>query len=115
VLERTIANFRLASDQIKLATIEVRRSPWRLLYSPTDKELATDQIYDAARSFSLAADALNSTADSLQAVLDRYGNQVKAEDPNFKLMLDNLRQTFEKFSQAENKFWEALKHTPTGN
>ena len=108
VLERTIANARLVSDQLKLAAIEIRRSPWRLMYTPTIEELESDNIYDAARSFATAADSLNATADSLQAVLDRYGTQVKADDPNFKLMLDALRQTFEKFAQAEKQFFNAL-------
>ncbi len=30
VLEQTLANLRLTSDQLKLAAIEIRRSPWRL-------------------------------------------------------------------------------------
>jgi ABC-type transporter Mla subunit MlaD len=114
VLERAIANARLVSDQLKLAAIEIRRSPWRLMYSPTNQELESDNIYDAARSFATAADALNSTADSLQAVLDRYGSRVQADDPNFKLMLDALRQTFEKFAQAEKQFFNALGHHGSG-
>lgn len=108
VLERAIANARLVSDQLKLAAIEIRRSPWRLMYTPTTEELESDNIYDAARSFATAADSLNATADSLQSVLDRYGSQVKADDPNFKLMLDALRQTFEKFAKAEQQFFNAL-------
>ncbi len=108
VLERTIANARLTSDQLKLASIEIRRSPWRLLYTPSAKELDSDNLYDAARSFALAAGSLNSTADSMQSMLDRYGTTLNAADPNVKLMLDNLHQTLEKFTEAESKFWKAL-------
>ena len=108
VLERTIANARLISDQLKLASIEIRRSPWRLLYKPTDKELDTDNIYGAARSFALAAGTLDSTAESLRVLLERYGDKLDAKDQNVQLMLDNLHETFEKFDKAENQFWQAL-------
>jgi ABC-type transporter Mla subunit MlaD len=108
VLERTIANARLTSDQLKLAAIEVRRAPWRLLYTPTEKEMESDKLYDAARSFALAAGSLNSTADSMQAMLDHFGATLNPQDANLKLMLESLKQTFEKFNDAENKFWKAL-------
>lgn len=109
VLERSMANMRLTSDQLKLAAIEVRRSPWRLLYKPTDQELESDNIYDAARSFALAAGALESTAGSLQTIMQQHGDKIAATDPNLKLMLDNLHQTFEKFMEAETRFWDAMQ------
>jgi len=109
VLERTIANARLTSDQLKLAAIEIRRSPWRLLYKPTDRELETDNIYDAARSFALAASSLESTAESLEAMLKLNDGQLQKDDSNLKQVLDNLHQTFEKFGKAEQRFWEAVE------
>jgi hypothetical protein len=108
VLERMIANMRLTSDQLKLAAIEIRRSPWRLLYKPTDEELETDNLYDAARSFALAAGSLESTAESLKAMVDKQDGAVPTDDANLKLMLDNLHKTFEQFAEAEDKFWDAL-------
>lgn len=111
VLERTIANARIVSDQLKLTAIEVRRAPWRLLYQPSDDELDTDNLYDAARSFALAASSLNATADSLQAIVNRQGS-LEDEDDNVQRMLDNLHQVFDKFDDAENKFWQALDEMP---
>jgi len=108
VIERMIANMRLTSDQLKLAAIEIRRSPWRLLYTPTDKELETDNLYDAARSFALAAGSLETTAESLKALVDKRGETIPTDDANLNLMLDNLRKTFEHFAEAEDKFWDAL-------
>ncbi|MEX2671197.1 MAG: hypothetical protein WD294_03690 [Phycisphaeraceae bacterium] len=112
VLERTIANARIVSDQLKLTAVEVRRAPWRLLYEPTDEELNTDNVYDAARSFALAASTLNATADSLQAIVDRRGT-LDQDDANVQLILENLQRVFEKFDDAENKFWEALDEMPS--
>jgi len=114
VIERMIANMRLTSDQLKLAAIEVRRSPWRLLYKPTDEELETDNLYDAARSFALAAGSLESTAESLKALVDKQDGTVPTDDANLKLMLDNLHKTFEQFAEAEDKFWDALDRKVDG-
>jgi ABC-type transporter Mla subunit MlaD len=114
VLERMIANMRLTSDQLKLAAIEIRRSPWRLLYKPTDQELETDNLYDAARSFALAAGSLESTADSLKAMVNKQGGAIPTDDANLKLMLDNLHKTFEQFAEAEDKFWDALDRKVDG-
>ena len=108
VLERTIANARIVSDQLKLAAIEIRRSPWRLLYKPTDKELETDNLYDAARSFALAASTLDSTSESLRVMLEQHKDRIGQDDPDLQLMLDNLHQTFDKFIEAERAFWDAL-------
>ncbi len=108
VLERFFANGQLMSAQLKLAAIEVRRSPWRLLYSPDEKELETDNLYDAARSFALAASTLDAAADSLRTMT--------AKDPNnaaqIKRMLDDLEKLYVKYKDAENHFWQALKDRP---
>ncbi len=109
VLEKMIANMRLTSDQLKLAAIEVRRAPWRLLYKPTNQELETENLYDAARSFALAAGTLDATADSLNALVQRQGDHIDADDENLKLMLDKLHQSFEQFTDAEQQFWQALQ------
>jgi len=109
VLERTIANARLVSDQLKLAAIEVRRAPWRLLHKPDQQELETDNLYDAARSFALAASALDSTTSSLEALMEQHAQKLDENDPNLKAMLDNLHQTFEQLSEAERTFWEQME------
>ncbi|MBI1367331.1 MAG: hypothetical protein GC162_01615 [Planctomycetes bacterium] len=111
-LERTVANMRITSDQLKLAAIEVRRSPWRLLYKPTEKELETDNMYDAARSFALAAASLNETADALTALVKESNGALAPNDENLTHILDNLRATFEKYSKAEKLFWDAVDGKP---
>ncbi len=105
VLERALANAQLTTDQLKLAAIEVRRSPWRLLYKPGEDELETDNLYDAARSFAQAAGALDATVMSLQAILaDPSGDHEQIQE-----MLDHLEALFSKFEQTERVFWDSLK------
>jgi ABC-type transporter Mla subunit MlaD len=109
ILERAIANAELTTDQLKLAAVEVRRSPWRLLYKPGEKELETDNLYDAARSFALAAGSLDSAATALQAVSKDHENP-----EHLRRLLDHLDARFESFEQAEKAFWHALKNRRPG-
>ena len=108
VLERFLANLQLSSDQLKLAAIEVRRSPWRLMYEPDDKELATDNLYDAARSFAMAASQLDTTAQSLQAATDNRN----VDSSQVEKILNHLNLVFSKFKEAETSFWKAIKVEP---
>lgn len=105
VFERLLANGQLMTAQLKLAAIEVRRSPWRLLYTPGDNEIAADNIYDAARSFAQAASTLDAAARSLQAVAEKEPDN-KAQ---LKRMLDDLEKLFGKYKLAEEEFWKALQ------
>lgn len=105
VLERMMANFQLTSDQLKLAAIEIRRSPWRLLYKPSDEELNTDNLYDAARSFALAAGTLDAASKSLQTV----SRQQPADKEQIAKMLDHLEALFKRYETAEEAFWKALQ------
>lgn len=105
VLERTLANAQLMSDQLKLLAIELRRTPWRLLHAPTEEELDTDQLYDAARSFALAAGALDSASANLKAV----ASQPDASGETVGGMVEHLAALFEKFKEAEKTFWEQLR------
>ncbi len=108
VLERAFANAGLTTAQLKLAAIEVRRSPWRLLYSPGDAELESDNLYDAARSFALAAATLDSAAQGLRAVAEKEpGNKEQLQR-----MLGDLEKLFGKYKEAEDEFWKALKARP---
>ena len=105
VLERTLANAQLASDQLKLATIEIRRSPWRLLYVPKDEELETDNLYDAARAFALAAGTLDSASSELRAVVEKSPNN-KSE---IERQIKHLELLFERFEESEKRFRAALE------
>lgn len=112
VVERALANVRLAADQLKLAMIEVRRSPWRIAYSPSREEIREEGIYDASRSFALAASTLESAAESMRVMLERQGGQIDPKDESVRLMLENLQKSFEKYSEVEQAFWDAIDDEP---
>ncbi len=105
VIERALANLQLTADQLKMASIEIRRSPWRLLYSPTEEELETDNLYDAARSFAIAAGALQAASTSLNA----YAQARPEDEAGIKAKIEHLEQLFKRFKETEDQFWRQLE------
>jgi len=70
------------------------------------KGTATTESYPLGLNGALPS--VESTAESLRAVARRQAAGDAADRANLKLMLDNLHQTFEKFTKAEDQFWDAL-------
>jgi ABC-type transporter Mla subunit MlaD len=105
MLERMIANLRLASDNMKLAAIEIRRAPWRLLYKPEEQEVDTENLYSSARSFLLAADSVETTVATLKRILEAAG---PVKDQELQRTVDKLKLSVEKFTEAEQQFFDAL-------
>jgi len=104
---RTIlANARLASDQLKLTTTEVRAAPWKLLNVPTGrKDLENEVLFDAARLYAQAASDLKATAASLEALSDPKGAGPGAVDrASAAELAKQLDAAFSKYQEAEQRF-----------
>src|SRR4051812_38151272 len=61
-----IASLKTTSDNLKGASAEIRRSPWRILYKPAPGELENMTLFDAARQFSDGANNVNDAALALR-------------------------------------------------
>ena len=107
-IRASLANFRLASDQLRDTLIEVRRSPWRLLYRPDTRELEYELLYDAARSYAGAVTNLRGAAESLEAV---SASDTPDRDEVATLMSE-VEQAFERYREAEEFFLEQLIEAP---
>ncbi|MSR45113.1 MAG: hypothetical protein EXS15_07155 [Phycisphaerales bacterium] len=70
-IAESISNIRTASGQLKLASIEIRRSPWKILYQPNSDQIAHENLYESARSFAMAAGDLRAAGDALRIVIER--------------------------------------------
>lgn len=101
-LRRAMANARLASDQLKLATIEIRRSPWRLLYQPTKKELETELIYGAAEAYAQAVSDLRAASETLSVSASRTG--VATDAARLEELTRELDAAFDRYKVAEEEF-----------
>lgn len=101
------ANARLSSDQLKLLMTEVRRNPWRLLYTPGKKEVEQELLFDASRNYASAVSDLRGVSASLEAAA-----AASANDPAAQQRLNELRSqvsgSYEKYKQAEDAFLKML-------
>jgi ABC-type transporter Mla subunit MlaD len=107
-VRETLANARLASQQLKLTMIEVRRSPWKVLYRPSPSELEHELLYEAARSFAVAASDLKASSDAMNRVLARHGDQLLEDRESFEQLKDNLLESFRKYDMAQQALFGVL-------
>lgn len=99
-LRGMLANLRLAADQLKLTTIEVRRNPWRLLYQPKTKELQAELFYDAARTYAQAVSDLKSASEALE-VLSKDPDGAAISRETLQHVTERLDEAFKRYEEAE--------------
>lgn len=105
-IRRSMANFRLGSDQLKATVEEVRASPWRLLYRPDTRELEYELLYDSARSYASAVSDLRSITDSLREAQNAGGPA--GDEERINALIDMLGKAFENYRTAEERFLDEL-------
>jgi hypothetical protein len=103
-----MANFRLASDQLKLTMMEVRRAPWRLLYRPDTKELQYELLYDSARAYATAVSDLRAATESLEAAQAAGGARPATEGATIDELIDQVRRALDAYRLTEEKFVNLL-------
>ncbi len=96
-----------ASVNLKTFSVEIRHSPWRLLYKPSKQDINNVEIYDAVREFDQAARHLQHAADVLKAAA--VNPQTPAQRARIHELMTQLNTTFNQFQQVEVKFWKAVK------
>lgn len=106
-VRRVLSNLRLMSEQLKLTSVEVRSQPWRLIYQPTRKEVETQLLYDATRSFAEAASDLRAGAEAMQALAAR-GGQAAPGVPDLEEVSRAIRDSLMRYQAAEEAFLERL-------
>jgi ABC-type transporter Mla subunit MlaD len=110
-LDRTAANLREASEELKTGIAEIRLQPWRITTPPGREEMKRITFFTAARFFAEAAARL----DDVAARLEGLSADVPpgATDAEAAAELAELRQSldtaFTNFRQAEQVFYEKVK------
>lgn len=107
-LRKMLANFRLASDQIKLATVEIRTKPWLLLYSPKTKELESELLQSTARTYAEAVSDLRAASEALESAAGSDGSPLALERESIVAMTDRLAQAFKSYEEAERRLLDLL-------
>ena len=101
---RAVANARLASDQLRQLSFEIRRNPWRILQRPNTKELEGELIYNAAQSHAEAASELEDAAASLEAVLAASDNPIVPLNTEAAAELQSeLRDAMTRYTEAQER------------
>lgn len=112
-LRTIVANARLASDQLKLTTTEVRRAPWKLLSKPTGRrELENEVLYDSVRQYAIAVSNLRATAASLESVALADGEPTELDRRTIDMLVRNLEEAFQRYEEAERLFMERFVGSP---
>ena len=94
-----------AGDNLKFATAEIRRSPWRLLYKPRPGEVANLNLFDAARDFAAGANDMSDAATALRDAL----KDPKADPKMIQQLVDQLDKSFGNFRHVESALWDRVK------
>jgi ABC-type transporter Mla subunit MlaD len=104
-IEDMVTSLKETGDNLKAASAEIRRSPWRLLYKPRPNEMANLNVYDAARQFADGANDLNDAAGALRDALNTHD----LDEEQLKQLLENLDATFQNFDQVEEDLWKRVR------
>jgi ABC-type transporter Mla subunit MlaD len=107
-IDETLVNLKAMSANLSAAAREVRRNPWRLMYTPSEKELRQENTYDTARAFMDGAAKLEDTVARLDALSKKSDEPVKADDPDLLQIRATLKESFAKFKAVEDNLWKEL-------
>ena len=103
-----VRNFQEVSINLKMASRQIRRAPWKLVYKPKKDELHIQGIIDSAGDFAAAAERLDNASLQLRAMVEHAGpTDMNTED--IRKMIAELETTFERFRVAQERFWQELK------
>ncbi|KPK75162.1 MAG: hypothetical protein AMJ79_12350 [Phycisphaerae bacterium SM23_30] len=108
-VDSMVRNLHEVSVNIKMASREIRRAPWKLLYSPDEDELHVQGMIDAAGAFAAGAESLDEATLRLQALLAGTAEQVPLDKKLLDAVTAELEISFERFKAAEEKFWKEIK------
>lgn len=104
-IDQIVDSLNATSNNLKVASVEIRHSPWRLLYKPKKGEVANLNLYDSTRQFAEGANELNDAAVALRDAL---------KDPNLseeqiQSMVEKLDKTFSNFKEVEAELWKRVQ------
>jgi ABC-type transporter Mla subunit MlaD len=107
-LELFLEDCRQMAAQLKLASIEVRHSPWKLLYQPKSGEVAHENLYDATRSFAMATDDLRAAGESLKQAVERMPGRLES-DASFRTRIQGeVLKAMDRYEAAQRRLYDVL-------
>lgn len=113
-IDRMVDNLLEISSNLKLATQEIRRAPWKLIRKPDKKQRRQGQIAHAADSFAQAAERLDTVSLRLQKTLVQgeslsSANTIPVSQAQIHTLISELEKSFQQFQAAEKVLWDELQ------
>ncbi len=108
-IDAIVEDIRRAIANAANLTADVRRRPWRLLYQPSEADLETLDLYDAAWAYNLGAADLERTLNnlSLQLTADPDGNS--RNEAALRTAYLEVEESLRRHREAEDAFWTRLR------
>ena len=107
-IEDILANLRLMSLNLKAMSKEIRRRPWLILHTPSEKETRDQNIYDAVRAFGEAAAQLEDALEHLKALYAAHPEGLGPQDARLKDVRAQLDAAFENFQKVEDRLFKEV-------
>ena len=107
-IDSMIDDMTIVAENLKATSKEIRRSPWKLLKQPSEKEVRSENIYDAARAFANGASQLDQSIARLKALIKSKPNGVPKTDPTFLKLEAQLKKSVARFNKVEQDLWKEL-------
>ncbi len=98
----------VASGEMKLATIEIRRSPWRILYKPSPGELSNENLFAAARDFTIAASEVRVAAQSFQSVMEQFPKSLEQDQELQSAVERFLAESLKRLENAQSRLFSVI-------
>ena len=107
-IDEMLDNMTQVSSNLKAASKEIRRNPWRLIHKPDDKELDSANINAAAWAFSNGAEQLDQAIAKMTGLAKAHPEGLAADDPALLKIREQLEEAFGKFNKVEQALWKEL-------
>jgi len=107
-VDESLSRLNLAAQQVQIASVEIRRSPWKLLYRPGAKELEHELLYEAARSFALAAGDLRAAGGAVDRLLDMHGERLRDDPQLLERLTRYLAGPLDRYEGAQRALFDLL-------
>jgi ABC-type transporter Mla subunit MlaD len=107
-IDQLVSNMALVSENFKAIAVDVRRNPWKLFHTPTEKELKQQTVEDAARAFASGATQLDQAITKLNAIAKACPQGISPDDPEIKKVRQQIQDAFDNFNKVEQALWNEL-------
>ncbi|MBN1437636.1 MAG: hypothetical protein JW936_11240 [Sedimentisphaerales bacterium] len=106
-VDRIVDDLREVAINLRVTSREVRRAPWRILYTPTSEEIEMEAVVETAGRFVYGAERLSDLSTELREALEADG---EAADPErIQAIIDQLEETYGHFEEVETELWDRIQ------